>query len=698
MADSFVLKSDKYRIIRELGRGGMGVVYLAEDVMLHRIVALKVLYEHLNRDDSFVGRFQKEARSVSSLRHPNVVFVHGLEVVQQTFLIDMEYVEGLSLDKFIRAKAVAPPVVARIASDILEGLVVCHGAGVIHCDIKPANILLDQAGVAKIADFGLATAYAGHLLDSVKGQTTSGIFMGTPRYAPPAAWDGGEPQPGWDLYSLGVILFEMLTGKVAFSGETPMAIMRQHLSTPLGPIRDVVPGVSNELASLVDLLLDATADSSSLTALDALERLQETPEFGQVREGESARTIKAAIRKNWFQRRGKRPRRTVGRHVYLGFTLFLVVIASSWLFMAHPFTRAQSQTPATAQTTIDDSLLFLRPESVEKPGQEQSLWMVTKTSPDGTRRVIALNDSGLWRMDLQPADDSGRFTVSGHWGEYLAPAHGSVRYGTFDGAALLDKRSNSLSLSVVQTNARDHSTRPFHLLALPVETTSDSPAFIRDMESNRIVRSLLYNELIPRNLAWATDIEGLMPGFEGGRIHAPQADTALYMDGVLSEALWVQAPSEEMKDDETPGPRVLARWSPEAVVLGFRADAVAGDAHLDIVLQVGPEVALVEVGWFEVSIGRDGRVGGTYRAGETEVPWECDWEGAMQFNDGQWEAEVRIPLDGMDALTTPEAGRHWRINARLLNPTTEKVLAQWGDDEIEKVKHGSMLIFREEAL
>jgi serine/threonine-protein kinase len=195
----------------------MGVVYLAEDLVLQRKVALKILYPALSSDEEFIERFRQEARLVSGVVDPHVVHINNLEVVEHRLAIDMEYVDGLPLNRYIAQEFVTPAVALRITRDMLRGLSACHYHGLVHCDIKPSNVLLPTRGQAKLADFGLAHAYSSCLDTPARDKSTTGLLFGTPIYSPPEMWDGAKPSPASDLFSVGVVLYEMLSGQVPYS-------------------------------------------------------------------------------------------------------------------------------------------------------------------------------------------------------------------------------------------------------------------------------------------------------------------------------------------------------------------------------------------------------------------------------------------------------------------------------------------------
>lgn len=687
--DLFKVDSGKYKILSELGRGGMGVVYLAEDSLLKRKVALKVLYEHLCRESEFVERFHEEARSVSTLHHPNIVCVHGLERSANVYLIDMEYVDGLSLDKFAESAHLTPPLIARLGGEILEGLVACHGIGIVHRDIKPSNILIDQHGAAKITDFGLATAYANHLRSSITSGNSGGYFMGTPRYAPPAAWDGHNPTPDWDLYSLGIILFELLSGRVAFAGQTPMAIVRQHLTTKLPRLREIKPELSEALTDLVDRLLKADRVSAPITSLEARSALWQTPEFAAVEVSDQAETISIAVRRRALRRNARK----LGPWLYRGLAATIIVAATAtciW-WLGGSLTESPS-----AISSLREPVAFLRPQAISSDGGGEALWMLSNSEDGNPEGIVALNALGMWRLALAPASESGRYTVSGHWAEYMRPAAGAFRFGTVEGIALIEQEEGRITLSVERLNDRDGTREPINVVAKPTTTPYDRPAFVIAMESNEVVQSLLYNELLKRDLAWAGELEALMPSFPAGRIVVPQAATDITIDGALDEAVWKKshvADGKRMGEALNGRATLFVRWSPEAVVIGVDGGAVPAGAQLEIALLPGVEVSLNNSQRFFAAVDTGGIKQTRSTAGPLELPWDCNWSGAATYREGRLQAELRIPTEQFTELAIPEAGRRWRLNAALNGPDGGPSLVHWGFDDQARPEHGALIIF-----
>src|SRR5256886_48552 len=215
----------RYRILRKLGTGGMANVYLAEDEVLGRRVAIKILNDRHAGDDQFVERFRREAKNAASLSHPNIVSIYDRGEAEGTYYIAMEYLDGRSLKELIVARGPAPIHLAvDYARQILAAIRFAHRHGIVHRDIKPHNVLVDGEGRLKVTDFGIARA-------GVSQMTEAGSIIGTAQYLSPEQAKGSPVDQTSDLYSVGVVLYELLTGVVPFSGDTPVEIAMKHLSS-----------------------------------------------------------------------------------------------------------------------------------------------------------------------------------------------------------------------------------------------------------------------------------------------------------------------------------------------------------------------------------------------------------------------------------------------------------------------------------
>jgi serine/threonine-protein kinase len=247
VSDSLIdtLFDGRYRIQRKLGAGGMADVYLAEDQELGRRVAIKILNGRHANDDQFIERFRREAKNAAALNHPSIVSIYDRGEAEDTYYIAMEYLDGRTLKELIVGRGAAPINVAiEYARQILSALRFAHRHGIVHRDIKPHNVLVDGDGRVKVTDFGIARAGASQM-------TETGSIVGTAHYLSPEQARGGEVDQRSDLYSLGIVLYELLTGKTPFEGDTPVEIAMKHLSNAPKPPSKLRPDIPRELDMVV---------------------------------------------------------------------------------------------------------------------------------------------------------------------------------------------------------------------------------------------------------------------------------------------------------------------------------------------------------------------------------------------------------------------------------------------------------------
>lgn len=255
--------SDRYQIIKSIGEGGMANVYLAYDTILDRNVAVKVLRGDLANDEKFVRRFQREALSASSLSNPNIVEVYDVGEDNGEYYIVMEYVEGKHLKALLKKRGkLTVPEVIDIALQITNGLSVAHDSYIIHRDIKPQNILILENGLIKITDFGIAVAMNATQL------TQTNSVMGSVHYLPPEQASGKGATLQSDIYSIGILMYELLTGKLPFRGDNAVEIALKHLKEPMPSIRDELPDIPQ---SVENIILRATAKNPKNRYSDARE-------------------------------------------------------------------------------------------------------------------------------------------------------------------------------------------------------------------------------------------------------------------------------------------------------------------------------------------------------------------------------------------------------------------------------------------
>ena len=255
--------NDRYEVIKSIGEGGMANVYLAYDTILDRRVAIKVLRGDLSNDEKFVRRFQREALSASSLNHPNIVEVYDVGEDNGQYYIVMEYIEGKHLKELLKKRGhLTITEVVDIMLQITDGMSVAHDSYIIHRDIKPQNIMILENGLVKITDFGIAMA----MNETQLTQTNS--VMGSVHYLPPEQANGKGATLQSDIYSMGILMYELLTGKLPYRGENAVEIALKHLKEPLPSIREEIPNIPN---SIENIIKKATAKNIKNRYADARE-------------------------------------------------------------------------------------------------------------------------------------------------------------------------------------------------------------------------------------------------------------------------------------------------------------------------------------------------------------------------------------------------------------------------------------------
>ncbi|MFC7442389.1 Stk1 family PASTA domain-containing Ser/Thr kinase [Laceyella putida] len=260
----------RYEIVSRVGGGGMAVVYKAKDLLLHRYVAIKVLSEALSNDSEFIRRFSREAQAAASLSHPNVVNVYDVGKDGYTHYIVMELVEGPTLKQYILERGPLPvQEAANIAMQICDGLAHAHENQIVHRDIKPHNILLGSNGRAKVTDFGIARAASSSTI------TQQGSVMGSVHYFSPEQARGGVIGEKSDLYSLGIVLYEMLTGRLPFDGDSAISIALKHLQEQPDDPRHFNEKIPDNMADIIMKALDKDPNKRFASAREMMHALQQ---------------------------------------------------------------------------------------------------------------------------------------------------------------------------------------------------------------------------------------------------------------------------------------------------------------------------------------------------------------------------------------------------------------------------------------
>jgi serine/threonine-protein kinase len=264
MVSNMPVVNDRYRVERSVGRGGMAEVFLAHDLLLDRPVALKVLFPEYANDPNFVERFRREAQSAAGLTHPNIVAVYDWGKVNNTYFIAMEFVQGRTLASILKEKLrLTARQACDVAVDVASALGFAHENGVVHRDIKPGNILIGSTGQIKVADFGLARALGSAVED---GLTQTGSVMGTATYLSPEQAQGSQPDPRSDIYSLGVMMYEMVAGRAPFIGDNAVGIAYQQVHGVPPALSEFVADVPREFEAIVAKCMAKSAERRYVNA------------------------------------------------------------------------------------------------------------------------------------------------------------------------------------------------------------------------------------------------------------------------------------------------------------------------------------------------------------------------------------------------------------------------------------------------
>jgi serine/threonine-protein kinase len=264
--------SERYRLEGRIGQGGMAVVYSGVDTVLRRRVAVKVLREQLAADADFVQRFYTEAQHAAKLSHPNIVNIYDVGREGENYFIVMELVDGATLGEMIEKDGALPePVAIDFAAQICSGLAYAHRQGLLHRDVKPANILITKDDVVKLSDFGIARAVTTQTMT----MTAPGLVMGSVYYLSPEQAQGHELRETSDLYSLGVVLYQMLTGKLPYTGESPVTVALKHVSSPIPSLDAEDVPISPALAAIVRKLLQKDPSDRFQSAVEVAKALRE---------------------------------------------------------------------------------------------------------------------------------------------------------------------------------------------------------------------------------------------------------------------------------------------------------------------------------------------------------------------------------------------------------------------------------------
>ena len=700
----------KYRILRPIGRGGMGVVYLAEDTMLSRQVALKILDRTLAASAHFEERFRQEARLVGNLQHPNIVQLHALERFGDDLVIDMAYVEGGSLAAAMQSGRIRRNDVLCCVRDVLEALAVCHARGIIHRDVKPSNILLSGDGRALLTDFGLARLLAEHYAASTEMTVSSGFFLGTPLYAPPESWDGTEPTPAWDVYSVGMVLYGALAPRMPYDAQTPYALIKQMIQRPITPLSQVAEGISPELNDAVDSMLAPEAGARPQHAGQALERLMTAaPEFSEDnlrRPSAVVRVAPARIDRGPSRLKRRPSKRTALRGVIAAALALVLAVAGYWAGRSGVLPGALRGGTAPPGATSSEDLPYQIFDTVDPLSQETwpSHWLMIPSKDPDAWTVLAAQGTDLWFLHAAPGE-TDNLVFAGYWAEYTDESARIFRHGTLQGTGHWRSENKTLSVSLDFRSITDgYRWRRPYLLDMAAAPETDT-AFIRRLEENGHIQRIIHHELFPRNLPWAQSLEDRFMAPVAGRIIVPfigRGEGAIHVDGTLSEDAWRTVTSQDGQTQGTlPGQpgnveaELLVRHDGQGLYLGLRAEARLANPVVTVCVQPRVDIPMEHSARWSAQIENGALISSEHNRGGRPIPWECTWEASTSSINDRCAGEVFIPFASMEKGGNPEFGDRWRLNCSLTDrdDLDKSPHVYWGFKDATRVEHGGILVF-----
>ena len=406
--------SNRYEIIDKIGSGGMAIVYKAKDLLLNRIVTIKILREQFAADEEFVRRFRREAQSAASLSHTNIVSIYDVGKDGDTEYIVMEYVEGQNLKDIIRNYApLSSDLTVELGIQIAEAIRHAHEHHIIHRDIKPHNILVTEDGRIKVTDFGIARAV------SAATMTHTGDIVGSVHYLSPEQARGVQTNEQSDVYSLGIILYELLTGKVPYDGETPISIALKHLQEQAVPPSKLNPRVSPALENVVMRAIAKSPDQRYSTAKELLQDLRKVQAGGTVekidiedRDLESTRIhrslsagVNSALGSEDKGVTATKPnaKKTRKRWPWIALLAFILVAGGSALAISKFIYVGTTTVPplvgksiADADVFVKQSNLILDPNTEEEYSETVEKGKITRTEPEEGATVKEGRQIKVW--------------------------------------------------------------------------------------------------------------------------------------------------------------------------------------------------------------------------------------------------------------------------------------------------------------
>jgi len=696
----------KYKLLKELGNGGMGTVFLAEDQELGRNIALKVLRPLLGADGEFVSRFKTEARSVAAITHPNVVRINSFECINGHHVIDMEYIEGCNLKEALGREVPVPALVLSLVSGVVQGLAACHANGIVHRDVKPQNILIAMSGRVVLTDFGIAAAYSEHMRAAMSRSSSTTCFIGTPRYAPPEAWERAEPSPAWDVYSLGLILYEALSGEEVYSGESPFEILRAMHEKPEVADPEKLSHLPQALSELIRAMCASKPERRPKDALEVLKSLQEIPEY---KDAISNTDVTLSYPYPVFRRPNKIIS-TAKKYAWQSVAvlmLFGILVATvvdirlnggSALIqrLSSPFSSPFDSTAEQIAVWQAYSANTLRESTFNVTG----LTWTINGDVGAAQKALVFDDSRLMYLKLNPVSGEN-FSVAGNGGGYTLPGGIGFREISITGNGRWT--GNDSAFMTLDFKAGDTGEKWEWVGTLDAsEVYSPGRDSLFALERADAPQAILSRELLPRQREWAKEVLAHLPAQEYAHLIVPLIKGEMpEVEGVrMMQSTWLSSRFAEAGRSiplpTTPRRNFFvldARAYDDGVCLLFYGIETPEDKirlRISLCPLLGIPVKDSPVYTVNLQPGADGL--GEMRRANRDLPWDCDWKMKTHTENKATSVEVFIPNASFPEAAHAKSGKYWRINAMMTAGKNGDPI-QWGDADFQAAYLGCLLQF-----
>jgi len=705
----------KYRLERELGRGGMGVVYLATDTTLTREVALKVIHPSLLSDEQFVVRFEREARAVALLSHPNIAHVNAFVNEGGILGIEMPYLSGGSLREQF-AVGLPPSRLIAYLVQVLRALEYCHGMDVVHRDVKPSNVLLDERGQAKLSDFGLAKLLSESFRESMASGST-GCFIGTPHYVPPESWDRAEPEPSWDIYATGVIAWEGLTGRLPYDAISPWQLISQLKDEPPPPLSELADHASPALVSVVEWMMHRDPAIRPHSAREVLDALKLVPEY--VAEPETIASFRQPPSSNskssdsWGRRISKvfpawhrRLAYAAGAGAMLSIGAGVALLwrpdppALPTVSVLRPQVPFQRDIAAHALPNIEALLASFRHADPEVAVVYD---VRTASDRDGRfLRVMLLEDSGLkqkrvylhgeqslWAGDLRLTDTPGDFDIEGTWLETAGLGSNGIIVGTWKGRLTLLAEEALALFHIEAVRERDSLRFEFSVAAERSAEVSDT-LFVQGLEAKPAIAPLLFREGLPRRISAALWMDSLLPAWiESRGTFADIGDESFDLDGQLSEPFWEIEPGPLLARPLQTNASLAVAKSNTAMLIGVNLPADILPKRWEFRMHLAQADSPTAQIW-KLLVSHDASSLLEVVGGQDIELDETVIRSLVGRASSEASIEFSIALAG-NLASALQLALPWRCNAQIIDQEQKRTVLEWGAPDIDLLQHGAIL-------